>query len=127
MLVKDSVESVTEYLEKSLNTKTVIGEPYKINDKITLVPVVDVTFGYGAGSGEGKATANTGLGGGGGAGAKLAAKAIIVVKGDEVSVLPLAKDTALEKMVEAVPTIIDKVPSIVEKLNLRTKEERKEP
>ncbi len=108
MFVKESVQAITEYLEKALTSKTVIGEAQQFGD-ITLIPVVDVTFGFGAGGGEGNAKENAGNGGGGGAGAKVGAKAIIVIKDGEVKVIPLAKPGAIDKLIESVPTLLEKV------------------
>jgi uncharacterized spore protein YtfJ len=108
MFVKDSVQSITEYLEKALTSKTVIGEAQQFGD-VTLIPVVDVTFGFGAGGGEAGTKENTGNGGGGGAGAKVGAKAIIVIKDGEVKVIPLAKPGTVDKLIEAVPVLLEKV------------------
>lgn len=109
MFVRESIGSITEYLEKALSSKTAIGEPMQFGE-VTLVPVVDITFGFGAGGGEGTAEKNQGNGGGGGGGARVAAKAIIVIKGAEVSVLPLAKGSTIEKIVEAIPGLLEKLP-----------------
>lgn len=125
MLVKESMESITEYLEKSLSTKTVIGEPQHVGD-ITLIPVMDVAFGFGAGGGEGGAPGEkggTGTGSGGGAGARMSARAIIVIKGNDVSILPMNKGGGFEKLVDAVPGLIEKLATIQEKRKAEKKEE----
>lgn len=116
---------VTETLEKHLSTKTVVGEPVTVG-AVTLIPVIDITFGFGAGSGEGrddKQGGGSGVGGGGGA--RLAAKAVIVIKDGEVSVLPLGKGTAIDKIVEAIPAILEKAPLNV-KVNAVRKEEKED-
>lgn len=117
MMVKESMESITEYLEKTLSTKTVIGEPHQVGD-ITLIPVMDVTFGFGAGGGEGNQPGEkggTGTGGGGGAGARMSARAIIVIKGSDVSILPMVKGGGFEKLIDAVPGLVEKLAVIQEK------------
>lgn len=108
MIVRDSIGVSTEYLEKALNSKTVIGEAQQFGD-VTLIPVVDITFGFGGGGGEGNAKENSGNGGGGGAGARVSAKAVIVIKGGEVSVLPLTRGNAIEKIVEVLPGVLEKI------------------
>ena len=108
MVVRDSISVVTEYLEKALSTKTVIGEAQQFGD-VTLIPVVDVMFGFGGGGGEGTAKENSGNGIGGGAGARVAAKAVVVIKGGEVTVLPLTRGSAMEKIVEAIPGLVEKI------------------
>lgn len=106
--VTETLETIMAKLEKVLSSKTVIGEPLQMGE-ITLIPVVDVMFGFGGGGGEGGTKENTGAGGGGGGGARVAAKAVIVIRGGEVSVLPLSKGGALEKMVEMVPGLVEKL------------------
>lgn len=108
MMVNDSLDTIMSKLEKILNTKTVVGEPVQIGG-VTLIPVVDVTFGFGAGGGEGGTKENTGTGGGGGGGARVAAKAVIVIKGDDISVLPFARGGAIEKIMEMVPGLVEKL------------------
>lgn len=121
MVVRDSIAVVTEYLEKALNTKLVIGEAQQFGD-VTLIPVVDVMFGFGGGGGEGSAKENSGNGAGGGAGARVSAKAIVVIKNGEVNVLPLTRGSAIEKLVEAIPGIMEKV-----KVSKEAKPEEKKP
>lgn len=119
------LDSLMETLEKHLTVKTIIGEPMTVGN-VTLMPVMDLTFGFGAGSGEGrddKQGGGSGVGGGGGA--RLAAKAVIVIKDGEVSVLPLGKGTAIDKIVEAIPAILEKAPLNV-KVNAVRKEEKED-
>lgn len=109
MAVHEAIlQAVVDPLTKMIQSKTVIGDPVQVGN-LTLIPVVDVMFGYGAGGGEGTTSGNAGTGGGGGGGARVAAKAVIVIKGDEVSVMPLTRGGALEKIMEAVPGLIEKV------------------
>ncbi|MEW8976831.1 MAG: spore germination protein GerW family protein [Symbiobacterium sp.] len=99
---------VTETLEKHLSTKTVVGEPVTVG-AVTLIPVIDITFGFGAGSGEGHDERQGGSGGGGGGGARLSARAVIVIRDGDVSVLPLHKGGAIDKIVESIPGLLEQV------------------
>ena len=55
-------------IERMLNTKTVVGEPIKIEGN-TLIPLVNVGFGFGVGAGEGtEPKKGSGHGGGTGGG-----------------------------------------------------------
>lgn len=65
-----------ETLEKHLHTRTIFGEPMTVGN-VTLIPVMDLTFGFGAGGGEGRDDKHGGSGQGGGGGARLAAKAVM--------------------------------------------------
>ena len=96
-------------LEKFLRTETVVGDPFQVGS-ITMVPIISVSFGVGGG--EGSAKDNKGIdgnGGGGGVGCKITPNAMLVIKNDELSVVPLTNRGSLERIVEMVPEIIAKV------------------
>lgn len=98
-----------EKLEKFIRTETVVGEPFQVGS-ITMVPIISVSFGAGGGEGSGKDNkGNDGGGGGGCVGCKIAPNAILVIKNDELSVVPLTSRGSLEKIVEMVPEILTKV------------------
>jgi len=98
-----------EKLEKFLRTETVVGEPFQVGS-ITMVPIISVSFGAGGGEGSGKdSKGNDGSGGGGGVGCKITPNAMLVIKNDELSVVPLAGKGSLEKIAEMVPEIMARV------------------
>ena len=113
MDLKQNLDSIFSHLENMFKAKTVIGDPIVIGE-ITLVPVVNVTFGIGTGGGEGKDAKDQGGGGvGAGTGARLIPAAVIVIKGDQVSMLPIAGRSSLENIVEMFPEVIDKLKKVV--------------
>ncbi len=88
-------------------TETVIGEPIQAGEA-TIVPVISVAIGFGAGGvhgGQSDAKA-TGSGGGGGAGISLTPVAFLVVRGDDVRLLPI-KESAVGGLAASVPRIVD--------------------
>ena len=98
-----------ERLEKFLRTETVVGEPIQVGN-ITMMPIISVSFGLAAGEGSGKDNKqNDGSGSGGGVGCKITPNAMLVIKNDEVSVVPLTNRGSLERIVEMVPDIIAKM------------------
>jgi uncharacterized spore protein YtfJ len=100
-----------EQLEKFFKTETVIGESIQVGN-ITLIPVINVSFGAGNGGGSGKDShGNDGSGGGAGAGGRIAPTAIIVVKDDDVKVLPLTTRGSIDKIIEMVPELVTKMSS----------------
>lgn len=106
---KENVEVIFDKLENFLKTKTVVGEPMTIGDT-TIVPFINLSFGLGVGGGNGTDEKNNGgVGGGGGTGAKIAPTAVLVIKGDKVELLPIRKSGGLEKLVDMVPGIIEKI------------------
>lgn len=112
------LNSMFEKLEKFIKTETVVGEPIQLGN-VTLIPLVSVSFGVGAGGGVGKDEKGDGTGSGGGLGAKIQPTAILVLKNDEVSLIPLNNKGSMDKLFEMVPEIIDKI-------NIKTNETPKE-
>ena len=91
-------------IERMLNSKTVVGEPMKVEDN-TLIPLINVGFGFGVGSGEGtEPKKGSGHGGGTGGGGGVRPVALVVVNKDGVRVEPIKSGTAsvLEKVAESV-------------------------
>lgn len=104
-----SINSLFEQLQKFFTTDTVFGEAIQIGN-LTLIPVISVAFGAGNGGGSGKDNKGMdGSGGGAGAGGRISPTAVLVIKGDEVSVLPLTGRGSFEKLVEMVPELVAKV------------------
>jgi len=91
-------------IERMLNTKTVVGEPIKIEDN-TLIPLINVGFGFGVGGGEGtESQKGSGQGGGTGGGGGVKPVALVIINKDGVRVEPIKSGTAsvLEKVAESV-------------------------
>lgn len=114
MDLNNNLETIFSRLENMFKAKTVIGDPLTIGE-VTLVPVVNVTFGIGAGGGEGRNLPEQGGGGiGAGTGARLTPSAIVVIKGDQVSLLPLGGRSNFESIIEKVPEVISKIKQAVQ-------------
>lgn len=101
--VTESMGVLFEHLENMLTAKTVFGEPMTVGD-VTLIPVVDITFGAAAGGGSEKG--ERGDGAGGGAGAKMTATAVIVVRGSEVQVMKLKHAATVDRILDLVPDLV---------------------
>ncbi|WP_026884117.1 GerW family sporulation protein [Clostridium akagii] len=104
--IKDNVDSLFKNLERFLKTETVVGEPIVVGD-ITLVPIISVVFG--CGTGEGQADKKQGAGGGLGAAAKVTPNAIVVIKDDKVTLLPINGKSNLDNLLDMVPGILSKI------------------
>lgn len=94
-------------LKDLISSRTVIGEPILVRD-ITLVPVVDVTFGFGS-SGNMAQNPSDGQtspwGTGVITGARITPRAIIVVRDDQIEVYPLASVGPVERILDRLPTL----------------------
>ena len=107
--INESLETLFSHLEKFLKTETVIGEPIVVGET-TLIPIITVAFGCGGGGGGGKdEKGNDGMGTGVGVGAKISPDAVIVIRQDSVTMLPVKNRSNLEKLVGMVPEIVKKI------------------
>ncbi len=105
----DSINLIFEKLENFFKTKTVVGEPIQIGET-TLVPFISVVFGMGSGGGsENVDKGPSAVGGGAGSGAKISPTAVLVIQGSKVELLPINKSGGLDKLLDLVPGIIDKI------------------
>lgn len=115
MDLKQNLDTIFSHLENMFKAKTVIGDPIVIGE-VTLVPVVNVTFGIGTGGGESKDSKAQEAGGiGAGTGARLIPAAVIVIKGDQVSMLPVSGRSSMETIMEMVPEVVGKLKKVVQK------------
>jgi uncharacterized spore protein YtfJ len=92
--VENLFDKAVGEIERMLNTKTVVGEPIKI-EGTTLIPLVNVGFGFGAGGGEGtEGEKGSGHGGGTGGGGGVKPVALVILKDDTVRVEPIKSGAA---------------------------------
>lgn len=107
--VNGNIDLLFEKLEKFIKSETVIGQPITVGEA-TLIPVVNVSFGLGSGGGDGKdQSGNGGVGGGAGIGARVTPSAIMVIKGDKVDVVPIKKFNGMDKLLDMVPGLMEKI------------------
>ena len=93
-------------LEKIFRTNTVVGEPITAGN-VTVIPITSISFGAGnAGAGVQAGQDGDNSGGGAGAGGKITPIAVIVIRDDEVSVLPLGHKNSMESVMAQLPGII---------------------
>ena len=107
--MKESFDSLFTNLERFIKTETVVGEPIVVGE-VTLVPIISVMFGCGTGGGTGSDNKGmTGNGSGGGGGARISPNAILVIKKDEVTMLPVKGKNNLDNLINMVPDIVSKI------------------
>ncbi|SHI83517.1 Uncharacterized spore protein YtfJ [Dethiosulfatibacter aminovorans DSM 17477] len=116
--IKDNVNNVFEKLQSFMKTDTVVGEPVQIGE-VTIVPFIEINFGLGTGGGGGTDKEAKGEGGGLGSGGKISVSSVLVIKGDHVEMMPIKKSSSIDKLIEMVPEIMEKV-------DLKKKEEEAE-
>lgn len=117
----DMMTVAMEKIKAMADVNTVVGEPIQTGE-VTIIPVSKVSFGFGVG-GSDFATKNqkpdrdNSFGGGTGAGVTIMPLGFLIVRGESVKLLPVAPppDGALDRVVDMVPDLVDKVTGFVEK------------
>ena len=104
------LQSMYDKLDNFLKTETVIGETIVV-DNIKLIPIITASFGLGGGIGE----EDNESGGGGGLGCKISPDAILVIKDNQVEMMPVNTSGSLDKLIEKVPELLEKINSCREK------------
>ena len=114
----DMLQDAMGKVREMVDTNTIVGQPIHTEDGVTLIPISKVSFGFGGAGGEyGKNPGDKNLGGGVSAGVKITPMAFLIVKEGQVRVMPVAVPaaTAVDRVVEMVPDLIDKVSGMVKK------------
>ncbi len=108
----ENMESLFKSLENFTQTEGIIGKPV-VQENKTFLPVVSITMGYGGGGGSMKgqnSTAAMGANSASGTGAmglaaKLCTDGIIVIDGQNVSLLPMSGAGAASSLIDKIPQI----------------------
>lgn len=115
------LETMYDKLDNFLKTETVVGDPIEVGE-VTLIPIITASFGLGGGMGE---EDNAGGGGGGGVGCKISPDAILVVRGSEVTMMPVKNKGSLDKLIDKVPELIDKIEEAKDRKDKASKDKEK--
>lgn len=126
--INDMMATTIQKVRDLVDANTIIGEPIVAGD-VTLIPVSKLSFGFGTGGSE-YATKHqlpdkdNAFGGGGGAGVKITPVAFLVVSGESVKLLTMAApvDNTMDRVVDMVPGLVDKITELFEKKTKRSKE-----
>ncbi|MBR4693062.1 MAG: GerW family sporulation protein [Oscillospiraceae bacterium] len=120
--IGELMENTLSKIRELVDVNTVVGSPIQTPDGITLIPVSKVSFGFAAGGSDfqtknGKDSQPNPFGGGSGAGVRIEPVSFLVIRDGSVRVLSANADnqSAAERVIEAVPDIIDKVREVLPK------------
>lgn len=112
------LSTTIEKVRQLVDVSTIVGEPMKLSEDITVIPVSKVTYGFASGGSDFPSKNNKELfGGAGGAGITINPVAFLVLKDGEVTLKHItANDNAAERLVNMVPDVIDKISGTVSKI-----------
>ena len=116
-LMAESMEKVKEMVD----TNTIVGEPITTPDGVTLIPISRLSYGFGCG-GRDYGKDASGSGAGCGAGVRVEPMAFLVIKDGVTRMLPVGTPaiTTMDRALELVPELFDRVESFVEKRRNKT-------
>lgn len=119
--IGDLMTTTMQKLREIADVNTIVGKPI-LAGEITIIPISKLTVGFASGGSDftsknQKPEDDNSFGGGSGAGMNLSPVAFLIVKGDSVRLMSVAPPpgTAVDRVVEMVPDVIDKVTGFIEK------------
>ncbi len=128
-------------IQDMVDVNTIIGEPIETSNNMVIIPISKVGFGFAAGGSEFKGETldeytkkekeeqvqyRLPFGGGSGAGVSISPVAFLVVSPNNVKLLPVNHSSAIDKLMDYVPDLMEKVNSYLNKTMQNKKEEKKE-
>ena len=117
-------------IKDMVDVDTIIGEPIETKNNVVIIPISKVTFGFAAGGSEFRGEAieeyskkdrqeevsyRNPFGGGSGAGVSINPVAFIIVQGESVKLLPVNHTSAIDKLLDYVPDLFDKIGNVINK------------
>ena len=128
-------------IQDMVDVNTIIGEPIETSNNMVIIPISKVGFGFAAGGSEFKGETldeytkkekeeqvqyRLPFGGGAGAGVSISPIAFLVVTSNNVKLLPVNHSSAIDKLIDYVPDLMEKVNCYLNKTMQNKKEEKKE-
>ena len=120
--IGELMEKTMSKIREMVDVNTIVGSPITTVDGITLIPVSKVSFGFAAGGSDfqtkkEKEGGPDAFGGGSGAGVKIEPVSFLVIRDGNVRMISAntQQQSSVEKFVDAMPEIIDKVKEVLPK------------
>lgn len=128
-------------IQDMVDVNTIIGEPIETSNNVIIIPISKVGFGFAAGGSEFKGETideyskkekeeqvqyRLPFGGGAGAGVSISPVAFLVVQPNNVKLLPISHLSAMDRLLDYVPDLMEKTNNYLNKSMQNKKEEKKE-
>lgn len=117
-------------IKDMIDVNTIIGEPIETSNGMVIIPISKVSLGFAAGGSEFKGETvdeykkkdreeevqyRLPFGGGSGAGISINPVAFVIVQKDSIKVLPIEHNSAIERLIDYVPDLMEKADSFMDK------------
>lgn len=128
-------------IQDMIDVNTIIGEPIETSNNVIIIPISKVGFGFAAGGSEFKGETideymkkekeeqvqyRLPFGGGAGAGVSISPIAFLVVQPNNVKLLPITHSSAVDRLLDYVPDLMEKMNAYLNRSMQNKKEEKKE-
>ena len=106
-----------EKVKEMVDINSIIGEPIKVDDNITIIPISKVSFGFASGGSDLPNKLSRDLfGGGAGAGVSIKPEGFLVINNGEVKMISSSVSSdPVSSAISAVPGVIDKISGFINK------------
>ena len=119
--VSDMLNTTMQKIRDLMDANTVVGNPIEVGG-VTVIPVCKLSIGYGSGGSDfaqksQKPENPNAFGGGAGMGVSITPVSFLIVQNGNVKVVPVEQPaaTTVERVIDMVPGVVDKVQGIVGK------------
>lgn len=117
-------------IREMVDVNTIIGEPIELSDNIVIIPISKVSFGFATGGSEFNSETTEEysknkeeeeikyklpFGGGSGAGVSIKPISFLVVQNGSVKLIPVEHISYLDRLIDYVPDVIEKINGIINK------------
>lgn len=115
--VNEFTHAALDSLRSLVDVNTIVGDPISTADGVVIIPISKVSFGYASGGSDiPSAKQSEVFGGATGGGVTIQPLAFLVVSGGDVQLLQMqSADNTGDRIVNAVPGIMDKLISLIKK------------
>ncbi len=128
--IEGLMETAMNSIKDMIDVNTIIGDPIETATGIVIIPISKVCFGFASGGSEFKGETideykkkdkeeevqyRLPFGGGSGAGISINPVAFVVISKESIKILPIEHNSAIEKLMDYVPDLMEKANGIAEK------------
>lgn len=117
--ISDLMATTMEKIRDMMDANTVVGKPIEAGG-VTVIPVSKISLGYGSGGSDfaqknQKPDKSNAFGGGAGMGVSISPVSFLIIKDGNVRVVSVEQPapTAVERVIDMVPDVVDKVGTVV--------------
>lgn len=138
--IEGLMQTTMDSIRNMIDVNTIIGNPIKFNEDITIIPISKVSFGFASGGSEFKGESiedyrkaedeenisyRNPFGGGSGAGVSIRPVAFISIKGEIIKLLPVEHTCTIDKILDYVPELCEKTEKLLDKIIKKSEEKEK--